>query len=191
MKTVLQLDVTGTPQKWITPHEAASFLCEGDVAWSLGDTVAVLRGGVSRKTGLLSTMEIPSIIATKGVARINQLEVVPSLTRHNDKLFQRDRHVCAYCGQVFHKDHLTREHIVPQSKGGKDTWTNVVTACGPCNHRKAARTPEQANMPLLYLPYAPNRFEDFLLQRGGKVILADQMEFLLAKVPSTSRLHLS
>jgi 5-methylcytosine-specific restriction endonuclease McrA len=63
---------------------------------------------------------------------------------------------------------------------------NVVTACRPCNHRKSSRTPEQAHMPLLYTPYVPSLWEDFILR--NRRILADQMEFLMAHVPSSSRL---
>ena len=66
---------------------------------------------------------------------------------------------------------------------------NVVTACIKCNSRKGCRTPEEAGMSLLYLPYTPNWFEDLILQAGGRKILADQMEFLMAKVPTNSRLR--
>ena len=62
----------------------------------------------------------------------------------------------------------------------------MVTACRSCNQRKGNRTPEQAGMPLLYLPYRPNRWEGMILR--NRRILADQMEFLLAGVPTTSRL---
>jgi hypothetical protein len=65
---------------------------------------------------------------------------------------------------------------------------NSVTACRPCNTRKGNRAPEQANMPLLYVPYVPNRHEHFILR--NRRILADQMEYLLAGVPRSSRLHL-
>ena len=64
---------------------------------------------------------------------------------------------------------------------------NSVTACRPCNTRKGNRAPEQANMPLIYIPYVPNRHEHFILR--NRRILADQMEYLLAGVPRTSRLH--
>jgi 5-methylcytosine-specific restriction endonuclease McrA len=77
--------------------------------------------------------------------------------------------------------------VMPVSKGGRDRWTNVVTACRHCNMRKADRTPAQARMALRYVPYAPNRHEHFILR--NRHILADQMTFLLAGVPATSRLH--
>mgnify|MGYP003694126713 CR=1 FL=1 len=82
---------------------------------------------------------------------------------------------------------LSRDHVVPVSRGGTDSWTNTVTACRSCNTRKGGRSPEQARMPLLYVPYVPNRHEHFILR--NRRILADQMEYLLAGVPRTSRLH--
>lgn len=185
---VLRLDIAGIPQDWVTPEEAAKIFCEGDIVWSTGPTVATLRGGRSRLTGEQTVFPVPAVIATRGRASVDLASFVPPLTRHNDRLFARDRHLCAYCGEQFPARQLSREHVVPLSRKGQDTWTNVVSACVPCNTRKAARTPDQAGMPLLYLPYEPNWFEDFLLQRGGRTILADQMEFLTSRLPPHSRL---
>lgn len=84
-------------------------------------------------------------------------------------------------------DQLDLEHIVPRSKGGEDSWTNLVTACKSCNNCKADRTPEAAGMKLHYVPYVPNRYEAFIL--SNRKILADQMEFLLQGVPRSSRLR--
>ena len=123
-------------------------------------------------------------IVTLGVPGINPFELKPGLT--NSKLFARDRNICAYCGDDFHETELTREHIIPFGQHGLDTWMNVVTACRACNHRKANRTPEQARMPLLYTPYVPTLWEDFILR--NRRILADQMEFLTAHLPRNSRL---
>ena len=109
----------------------------------------------------------------------------PGLT--NALLFARDRHLCAYCGEGHMSRDLSRDHVVPVSHGGRDSWTNSVTACKKCNIRKANRTPEQAGMPLIYVPYVPNRHEQFILR--NRRILADQMEYLLAGVPRTSRLY--
>ncbi|MFN8850179.1 MAG: HNH endonuclease, partial [Inhella sp.] len=105
----------------------------------------------------------------------------------NPKLFARDRHVCAYCGKRSPEDDLTREHIVPTSRGGADSWMNCITACRGCNAHKGNRLCEEVGMGLLYLPYVPNLHEDMILR--GRRILADQMEFLLASVPRSSRLH--
>jgi hypothetical protein len=130
-----------------------------------------------------SVIHINSIIGTRGAPSINPHSLQPGLT--NGKLFARDRCICAYCGRVFHENDLTREHIVPISAGGGHQWMNLVTACRSCNHRKGARTPEQARMPLLYTPYVPSLWEDFILR--NRRILADQMEFLLLHVPRSSR----
>jgi 5-methylcytosine-specific restriction endonuclease McrA len=105
----------------------------------------------------------------------------------NDLLYARDRHVCAYCGGRFAARELSCDHVNPVSKSGRHVWMNVVTACRTCNGRKANRTPEQARMPLLYVPYTPSRHEHFILR--NRDILVDQMEYLLAGVPRTSRLH--
>jgi 5-methylcytosine-specific restriction endonuclease McrA len=65
---------------------------------------------------------------------------------------------------------------LPRSRGGKDTWTNVVSACKPCNQRKGARLPEEANMPLLAVPFQPTFSELLYLQNHN--ILEDQMQYL-------------
>ena len=181
---VLQLDVSGRPQAWITPREAAVIYASDGVAWTLGDTCHVLRGGYQRTTGRQSRIEVHAIIAVRGAIPSRAWRTVPTIT--NTKLFVRDRNVCAYCGNHFHEEDLTREHIKPLGQKGADSWMNVVTACRACNHRKSNRTPEQAHMPLLYTPYVPSLWEDFILR--NRRILADQMEFLMAHVPKSSRL---
>ena len=182
---VLQLDVSGRPQAWITTKEAAVIYASDGVAWTLGVPCHVLRGGTQRITGLQSRIEVHPIIAVRGAVPSRAWRQSPALS--NPKLFARDRHVCAYCGRDFHADDLTREHIVPTSRGGADSWMNCITACRPCNGRKANRLPEEAHMSLMYLPYVPSLHEDMILR--GRRILADQMEFLLASVPRSSRLH--
>ena len=182
---VLQLDISGRPQAWISSREAAVIYASDGVAWTLGDTFFVLRGGTQRRTGLQSRIEVHPIIAVKGSVPSRAWRQAPALS--NPKLFSRDRGICAYCGKHFHVDDLTREHIIPTSRGGFDTWMNCITACRPCNGHKGNRMPEEVGMSLLYLPYVPSLHEDMILR--GRRILADQMEFLLASVPRHSRLH--
>ena len=139
-------------------------------------------------TGTQSTMKIDSIIAIKGQALAklgHRANMVPRLT--NRALFRRDRNICGYCGHEYTTAHLTRDHIYPRSKGGKDTWKNCVTACSSCNKRKDDKTLDQAGMQLIYVPYAPNKAEYLLLM--NRKVLADQMEFLIKMVPEHSRLH--
>lgn len=64
-------------------------------------------------------------------------------------LFVRDEHRCGYCGA---SQASTVDHILPRCRGGENTWTNTVAACGGCNQRKADRTPDEAGMPLLITP---------------------------------------
>ena len=181
---VLQLDVSGRPQSWISPKEAATLYASDGVAWTLGDPFLVLRGGTQQRTGLQSRIEVHPIIAVKGAVPSRAWRQSPALT--NPKLFARDRHVCAYCGGHFHCDDLTREHVVPTSRGGQDSWMNCITACRGCNGHKGNRLPEEVGMSLLYLPYVPSLHEDMILR--GRRILVDQMDFLMASVPKHSRL---
>ncbi len=182
---VLQLDIQGTPQAWISLEHAALHLATDSVAWVDGDgPLATLHGGFNVARGVQSVIDVYAIIALHGASRINLFDAVPALSK--GKLLRRDRMTCAYCGQCFSERDLQCEHVVPQSRGGRSTWMNLVTACGDCNGRKADRTPDQARMPLLYLPYAPSRFEDFLLE--GRQIRADVHEWLATRLPKGSRL---
>ncbi len=182
---VLQLDVSGRLQAWIAPREAAILYASDGVAWTLGDPFHVLRGGIQRTTGLQSRIEVHPIIAVRGSVPTRAWRQTPAIT--NIKLFARDRQLCAYCGRQFRLDELTREHIIPVSRGGGDSWMNCITACRACNGHKGNRMPEESGMSLMYLPYVPSLHEDMILR--GRRILVDQMEFLLASVPRSSRLH--
>jgi 5-methylcytosine-specific restriction endonuclease McrA len=182
---VLQLDMSGRPQAWISAKEAAVLYASDGIAWTLGQTFHVLRGGVQRRTGLQSRIEVHPIVAVRGSVPSRAWRRTPALS--NPKLFARDRQVCAYCAGRFGLDDLTREHIVPTSRGGHDTWMNCITACRACNGHKGNRLPEESGLSLHYLPYVPSLHEDMILR--GRRILADQMEFLLASVPRSSRLH--
>lgn len=79
----------------------------------------------------------------------------------NTFLFARDDYHCQYCGrhrrELKGREFLTRDHVLPTSRGGENTWENVVTACSPCNNRKGDRTPAEARMPLLGTPGEPNQ----------------------------------
>jgi hypothetical protein len=182
---VLQLDCSGRPQAWLTAREAAVLYATDAVAWTLGDAFRVLRGGWQRGTGLQSRIDLHPIIAVRGAVPSRAWRQVPTLS--NPKLFARDRQLCAYCGGLFRHEDLTREHIVPTSRGGQDSWMNCITACRTCNGRKGSRLPEESGMHPLYVPYIPSLHEDMILR--GRRILADQMEFLLAGVPRNSRLR--
>jgi 5-methylcytosine-specific restriction endonuclease McrA len=179
--------MSGSPHSWLTIEEAVGYYARDMVIYELGSPVATYRGGINRLTNQESQITANSIISIRSThVKDSEFKRVPHLT--NETLFERDRHVCAYCGDKYHSSDLSREHIIPTCQKGANTWMNVVTACKPCNGKKGGRTLDQANMSLLYLPYVPNRYEAFILDQGTRRILADQMEFLLKKVPNTSRL---
>ncbi len=182
---ILALDIAGTPIRWIDFETAAGYYTTGKVSWELGDQKTTLHGGINRLTGRRSELELSTIIAIDGPPwkRRDSGARVP-LSRA--MLFTRDRHICAYCGGQFGPSQLEIEHVTPRSLGGSTVWQNLVSACRACNQRKGNRTPEQAGMPLLFVPYVPNRHEAFIL--SNRRILADQMSFLLAGVPRHSRL---
>jgi HNH endonuclease len=185
---ILTLDTNGIPHRWINWQHAVWYYAKNQVAWETGSEAFTVTGGRCRDTGEVSRITAASIIAIKGKAMaIRGFNQVPPL--NNRELFHRDRHVCGYCGGAFSHMRLTRDHIVPYSRGGVDTWMNVVTACRGCNERKGSRLPEEARMELLYAPYVPNRAEFLIL--ANRRILADQMNFLKQHVSANSRVHLS
>jgi len=183
---ILQLDIAGNPHQWIDFETSAYHYAKGNVGWAMGSTEFDIRGGTNAKTGLQSILTINTIVAIKGELNDRAMKHYNRVPLTNRTLFRRDQNMCGYCGTVFPATRLTRDHIHPTSKGGKNIWMNVIAACANCNKTKGNLTCEEAHMPLLMLPYIPNRSEWLILQ--NKHILEDQMSFLLKKVPKNSRL---
>jgi 5-methylcytosine-specific restriction endonuclease McrA len=92
---------------------------------------------------------IPTVIRLRQYVKVPYKEI--PLTRRN--LLERDRHTCQYCN--YKGEELTLDHVIPKSRGGGDTWENLVAACVRCNVKKGNRTPKEANMPLNYQPRRP------------------------------------
>ena len=96
-------------------------------------------------------------IAVPRVIRLLTYDRLPKtrvrLNRRN--LFARDASRCQYCGRKFRSSELSIDHVVPRSRGGRTTWTNVVCACMACNVRKGGRTPDEAGMHLVQKPVQP------------------------------------
>lgn len=173
--SILKLDAGGLPVSWIAWQTAVTLYARERVRWQAGEASFVIRGGICARTGEQSKIEIGSIIAVADKSK-RFTRGAPLLT--NRTLFQRDRNLCLYCGKLFPVSYLTRDHIMPASRGGESVWENCVSACRDCNQAKDDRTPEEASMKLLAVPYTPNLAEYLILQ--NRRILADQMEFLLA-----------
>ncbi len=125
---ILTLDQYGSPHRWVSWQHACVYVARDLVAWDAGEAFFTFVGGISRHTGERSTLTTSSIIAIRGRALTGKsLLATPPLS--NRELFSRDRHICAYCAKELPGQRLTRDHILPVSRGGRDTWMNVVTAC--------------------------------------------------------------
>lgn len=96
------------------------------------------------------TMPFPSILRLGVYVRVPYKKII--LSRKN--ILRRDSHKCQYCGRSDLT--LTVDHVLPVSRGGEDTWENLVCACVNCNNRKGDRTPDEALMPLRRTPMRPN-----------------------------------
>ena len=186
-RLVLGLDRMANPTKWLSVQVAVKYYATDMVIQDLGESFVAVRGGISRLTGRRSEIRASSIIMIDGTDQSAKRNSAPFL--NNRRLFIRDRFLCAYCGCQPGEEALTRDHIHPVSRGGRDTWMNCVACCVRCNQRKGNRRPEEAGMELLFTPYVPDKNEVLIL--SNRRILADQIEFLLARLPEKSRLRQS
>ena len=109
-----------------------------------------------------SAIPFPSVIRLSNYVRVPFKKVI--LSRKN--ILRRDGHRCQYCGAS--SISLTVDHVIPKSRGGEDSWENLVSACIRCNNRKGSQTPDEAEMPLMKRPIRPNHVT-FLRQYVGKV----------------------
>jgi 5-methylcytosine-specific restriction endonuclease McrA len=103
------------------------------------------------------------VLPCPSVIRLVRYVHVPHRFRRqvtNTFLFARDDYSCLYCGKhrsaLRGRQFLTRDHIVPTSRGGGNTWDNVVTSCSPCNNKKGNRLLSEAGMTLMSAPGEPN-----------------------------------
>lgn len=141
-KTVLVLNASYEPLSVIRKSRAITLLLFGraQILETTGDTFSSQE----------EIIEVPSVIRLFDMVDAKRERMVPLSRR---ALFARDNHTCQYCGATPSK--LEVEHVLPRSRGGKNVWENVVTACRDCNGRKADRTPEEAGMVLKRKPFAP------------------------------------
>lgn len=180
---ILRLNIAGQPVEWLHWKEAVCLHARDMVAWSLGGIAREVRGGYCRMTGLQSTVQLPAIIACGG-HRLPKIRTNPLLT--NEALFARDQYQCLYCGHQFPFEGLSRDHVVPKSRGGDDRWENVVTACRRCNQFKGDRLLNEISLELIALPYRPN-YAEYLALINSKRIRGDQMDFLRPQFSKHSR----
>lgn len=147
MEKVLVLNADYTPINVTT-------VFRGYILVSKGKAEILKSAETPLNTGKLTFMR-PLIIRLYNYVkhRIHKLKI----NRH--RLYKRDNYECVYCGS---KKNLTIDHILPKSRGGENSWLNLITCCSSCNRKKGDRTPEESNMKLRFKPYEPNIFSEII-----------------------------
>lgn len=115
----------------------------------VGGKAEIIEDGRGELRTANQSFPFPSVIRLAYLIRRPRPRV--RLTRR--EIFRRDGYTCQYCGVQTHA--LTMDHVIPRHRGGTHTWENLVSACPSCNRRKGGRTPEEAHMALLHVPYEP------------------------------------
>ncbi|MBI6546089.1 MAG: HNH endonuclease [Cyanobacteria bacterium NC_groundwater_1444_Ag_S-0.65um_54_12] len=110
-------------------------------------------------------MRVPQAIRL--LAKVVARRALDSLKPTRSAIFKRDKQQCQYCSG---KTNLTIDHVVPRSRGGLDTWDNLVTACVRCNNRKGDRTPQEAQMTLLVAPPRTPRAIELAYELWGRLL---------------------
>ncbi|MGE0200066.1 MAG: HNH endonuclease [Candidatus Melainabacteria bacterium] len=151
MTQVLLLNASYEPLNICHWQRAATLLVKGKAE-------TVERNGREIHPG----MPLPVVIRLLYYVKIPHKDI--PLTRRN--VMHRDGYTCQYCGK---RSELTIDHVIPRSKGGRDTWKNVVVACQQCNVKKGDKTPQQAGMQLRKNPSRPVNFINFELSKQHRV----------------------
>jgi 5-methylcytosine-specific restriction endonuclease McrA len=109
-------------------------------------------------------LAVPRVIRLLKYDKSPKLEL--RLTRKN--IYERDAYTCQYCGKTLSTEKLNLDHVIPRSRGGKNTWDNLVCSCITCNRKKKARTPKEAGMYLHIIPYKPKSIPGFKVPQTPK-----------------------
>lgn len=131
----------------------------------LAQKVEVLEFHAQTVHSASKTFQLPSVL------RLNQYihqKFTNSIRFCRDNVYLRDNYTCQYCHKEFPRRKLTLDHVQPLSRGGTNSWGNVVAACGPCNNKKADKTPKEAGMPLLKAPTRPKHLTSAMLPNNSE-----------------------
>jgi 5-methylcytosine-specific restriction endonuclease McrA len=156
---VLQLNASLEPLRIVSMKKALTLITKGVAVVEVPTDILIHRG-----LGIYA----PSVI------RLRHYRNVPHRTQQASRknIFVRDGYRCQYCG-TRKKDgsELELEHVLPKSRGGRNTWDNLVAACRECNQKKNDRTPEEAGMKLLHRPLPATVFTSrFVLKQLGEEV---------------------
>ncbi len=144
MEQTLVLNATYEPLKVVDWQRAITLWCQGKVE--------IVETHDREVRAVTFSFKLPSVVRLLHFVKLKKRPLV-QFTRAN--IYQRDSFTCQYCDVAFEPEDLTFDHVVPVAQGGTRGWTNIVTACEPCNRKKGARTPEAAGMALRRRPQRP------------------------------------
>jgi CRISPR/Cas system Type II protein with McrA/HNH and RuvC-like nuclease domain len=133
------------------------------------------------KAEILKEYDDPIITTVGRLVKPLIIRLLKFINYHNKKdlkisrqrIYQRDGFQCVYCGT--HKN-LTIDHVMPKSRGGANSWENMVTCCFTCNSKKGSKTPEEANMSMRVRPYKPSVFSELVTGRAANIWQSLQKE---------------
>ena len=132
----------------------------------------MLENGVGFIHSVSNSFPLPSVIRLDYMVKRPRRE--RKLTRF--EVFNRDRYTCQYCGKETRQ--LTLDHVIPRYRGGQHIWENVVSACVPCNRRKAGRTPQEAGMRLIHPSSPPGNSPFFNIPYHYRQTKAEWQKYL-------------
>jgi 5-methylcytosine-specific restriction endonuclease McrA len=154
MEQVLVLNADYTPLNVTTLNRGVTLVFKGKAE--------VLKASTNPLLSSVKTFIRPLIIRLLNYVNFNKKKM--KVNRH--RIYKRDGYQCVYCGS---NKVLTIDHVMPRSRGGRNTWTNLVTCCQRCNLRKADLTPEEAGMKMRTKAYEPTLFSEEFYPSMAKV----------------------
>lgn len=159
-RTVLVLNASWEALNRVSVHRALVYLVRSSaVVVEQVPNRVIMAGG--------NALPVPTVVRLVRYVAVTRGRRVPNCTRRG--VLARDGHRCAYCGAAGAN---TIDHVLPRSRGGASSWTNLVAACMACNQDKADRTPAEARMTLRVTPTAPAYLIGFTATEQERAILA-------------------
>ena len=154
MEKVLVLNADYTPINVTTVYRGFTLVSNGKAE--------ILKASENPITSGMGNFIRPIIIRLLNYVKYK----IHKLKINRQRIYKRDGFECTYCGN---RRNLTIDHILPKSRGGENTWQNIVTCCSSCNRMKGDRTPDEANMKLNIKPYEPTIFSEIINSSIGEV----------------------